>query len=216
MLVIEPLPVDAAIKTRVMDLDHYDLLFFISTNAAQLGLSLIADYWPQFPVGLAIYAVGPTTAAVIEEAGLHAEYPAERMSSEALLALDSLQDIAGKKALVVRGVGGRELLAEALKSRQASVDYLELYRRNPPALARGELANWLAREKPAAVIVTSAEALDNFVSQLSVDRQVLSGIPLFVSSQRIADSAATAGFTRIVVMPGADDKAIIDSLQDHL
>ncbi len=58
MLAIEPLEPDATIKDRVLNLDHFDLLFFVSTNAAKLGIALINDYWPQFPVQISLYAVG--------------------------------------------------------------------------------------------------------------------------------------------------------------
>lgn len=216
MLAISPLPVDARIKAVVLDLDRYDLLFFISTNAAGLGMALIHDYWPQFPVGLAVYAVGPTTATEIAGYGVRAQYPRQRMSSEALLALDSLQDIAGRRALIVRGVGGRELLANALRERGAEVDYLELYERACPPYAVGELADLLATEPPHAVVVTSAEALANLDGLLRADGVDPAALPLYVSSARIADLARDRGFSRTVTMPGADDKAIIGSLQASL
>jgi uroporphyrinogen-III synthase len=216
MLRIDPLPLDAVIKSRVMDLDHYQQLFFISTNAAGLGMALIDNYWPQFPVGLDIYAVGPTTAAVIEAFGLKVNYPQERMSSEALLALPSLADIAGSKALIVRGVGGRELLAEELRKRGASVDYLELYRRECPEYDAGVIGAMFTDDKPAAVIITSAEALACLKDLLEADKVDISCVPLYVSSARIAEAAQAAGFGDTITMPGADDKAIIDTLKRTL
>ena len=213
MLAIEPVASDAKIKALVLNLDKYDLLFFISTNAATLGMDLIHNYWPQFPAELEIYAVGPTTAQVIESYDLKAEFPVERMSSEALLALDSLSDVAGKKALIVRGVGGRELLATALKEKGAAVDYLELYQRTCPVYTPGELAQLYGENTPAGVVVSSTEALDNFSALLARDNIPLDCVPLFVSSDRIAENAAAAGFQQTITMSGADDKAIIDSLK---
>lgn len=212
MLVIEPLPEDTAIRARVMDLDAYDQLFFISTNAAGLGMALIDKYWPQFPVQLDIYAVGPTTAAVVESYGLRVTCPEARMSSEALLALPALAHIDGKRALIVRGVGGRELLAGELAGRGARVDYLELYRRARPDLAPGALKALLDSDKPDAIVVTSAEALGNLQDYLAADNVPVETIPLFVSSPRLAEIAVNAGFVRTRTMPGADDKAIIDTL----
>lgn len=216
MLAITPVDINEKIKARVLDLDRYDLLFFISTNAAKLGMALINDYWPQFPVGLEVYAVGPTTAEVLAGYGVRADYPLERMSSEALLALGSLQSIAGKKALIVRGVGGRETLAQALRDRGADVDYLELYRRTCPPYEPGELAGLMGADFPDAVIVTSAEALANLFEVMKADSLSPALLPLFVSSERINGIARDKGFTHTVIMPGADDKAIISSLQDNL
>jgi len=216
MLAITPLVIDETIKANVLALDRYDLLFFISTNAAKLGMALIHDYWPQFPVGVGVYAVGPTTADEIAGFGIRAEYPQQRMSSEALLALDSLHAISGKKALIVRGVGGRELLADALRERGADVDYLELYRRTCPVYDTGELAQLYSEAPPDAVIVTSAEALSNMCGLLESDGLSPADMPLYVSSRRIADLAREKGFAHTVTMPGADDKAIISSLQEFL
>jgi uroporphyrinogen-III synthase len=215
MLAIEPLETDATIKDRVLNLDHFDLLFFVSTNAAKLGMALINDYWPQFPVQISLYAVGPTTAGVLEDFGLNAEYPRERMSSEAMLALESLQNIEGKKALIIRGVGGRELLAADLSKRDADVQYLEIYRRECPAYEPGEVKAVLSRQNPDGVIVTSAEALENLASLLERDSCALADIPLFVSSERIAALAAQSGFENTVTMTGADDDSIIQGLEQN-
>ncbi len=216
MLAISPIALDENIKATLLSLDQYDLLFFISTNAASMGMELIHDYWPQFPDQLAIYSVGPTTAGVIESYGLKAEYPVERMSSEGLLALASLAQLEDKKALIVRGVGGRELLATALREQGAWVDYLELYQRTMPTYEPGQLSNSLTNEPPAAVIVTSAEALANFSALLRRDNISADAVPLFVSSARIAGNAAEFGFRKTITMSGADDRAIIESLETHL
>src|SRR5690606_760210 len=85
LLVIEPLPLAPEAKQKLIVLDRYDLLFFVSTNAAALGLDAIVEWWPQYPLGILNFAVGPGTAAVLEQRGLTAWYPNERMTSEALM-----------------------------------------------------------------------------------------------------------------------------------
>jgi uroporphyrinogen-III synthase len=216
MLAITPLEPDAQIRNIILDLDRYDLLFFISTNAARLGMELIDKYWPQFPSGTQVYAVGPTSADVVSEFGVAAAYPQARMSSEALLAMDSLQDIEGKKALIVRGVGGRELLATALQERGVDVTYLELYRRTCPTYLDGRFGDLMTADNPDSIVVTSAEALENLAGLLDRDGVSLEAARLCVSSRRIADEAGRRGFTDTFVMPGADDQAIISSLQERL
>jgi uroporphyrinogen-III synthase len=216
MLAIEPMAVDETIKATILDLDQFDLLFFISTNAASLGMTLIQDYWPQFPVQLSVYAAGPSTAAVLESFDVAAEYPTELLSSEALLALESLSEINNKKALIVRGVNGRELLAESLGSRGASVDYLEIYRRECPNYEQGALKQIYTSTSPDAVVVSSAQALTNFSALLHRDGLAPAAMTLYVSSSRLADIAAELGFKQTITMSGADDKAIIECIEEYL
>ncbi|MES2604444.1 MAG: uroporphyrinogen-III synthase, partial [Pseudomonadota bacterium] len=209
----EPLTPTGVNKQRLLDLDRYDLVFYVSSNAATIGLDAIDNYWPQYPAHIQNFAVGPGTAAVLQSRGLDVAWPAERMSSEAMLALPQLQQISGNKALIVRGVGGREILAEGLLGRGASVDYVELYQRKQPVYPADYLQQHYQQQTPAAVVVSSAEALDNlhlFFAPLGCWNK----LPLFVSSERLAEHARTLGNSGAVVMAGASDAAIIEGLKD--
>lgn len=213
LLVIEPLTPSGINKQRLLDLDRYDLVFYVSSNAASIGLDAINNYWPQYPAHIQNFAVGPGTAAVLQSYGLNVAWPTERMSSEAMLALPQLQHISGKKALIVRGVGGREILAEGLLARGVSVDYVELYQRKQPVYSADYLQQQYQQQTPAAVVVSSAEALDN-LHRFFVQLGVWVAMPLFVSSERLAEHAHTLGNTAAVVMAGASDAAIIEGLQN--
>jgi uroporphyrinogen-III synthase len=212
MLVIKPLAPSPADRQKLIDLDRYDLVFFVSTNAATLGLEAIAQWWPQYPVGILNFAVGPGTAAVLETHGLDARYPSERMSSEALLALPELQDIAGKKALIVRGAGGREIMAEGLRARGAAVDYAELYERALPHYDVAQLKSLMQTATPAAIVISSADALDNLRAIFAPVVPAWYQLPLVVSSPRLSEHARTLGFQHSAVIEGASDAAIIQGL----
>jgi uroporphyrinogen-III synthase len=214
LLVIAAVPPTGVNKQRLMDLDRYDLVFFVSSNAATLGLDAIADYWPQYPVGIQNFAVGPGTAAVLQQQGLQVAYPTERMSSEAMLALPQLHDIHGKKALIVRGIGGREILAEGLLAKGASVDYAELYQRKQPEYAASDLQALMQQRPPQAIVVSSAESLDN-LHHLIAPLGVWQTLPLLVSSPRLAEHAAMLGNTVKGVLAGASDAAIIAGLKSY-
>ncbi len=212
LLVIRPLALSPADKQKLIDLDRYDLVFFVSTNAASLGLEAIGQWWPQYPVGVANFAVGPGTAAILEQHGLSVRFPAERMTSEAMLALPELQHIEGKKALIVRGVGGREIIAEGLRARGVTVDYAELYERALPAYERRFLEE-LARDRaPSAIVISSAEALDNLKTLFAPLASTWTQLPLVVSSPRLAAHAGALGFQRAHTIEGATDPAIIAGL----
>lgn len=212
MFDIRPLPYDQNIKSRVLGLDKYSLVFFISTNAAKLGLDCFLHHWTQLPEGQQYFAVGPTTAEVLQAEGLEVHYPTSRMSSEALLALPELENIAGQKALICRGMGGRETLATGLLEKGAQVDYLELYERVVPDYRNDFLRACAQHHAPDAIIVSSAEALDNLTGVFGRVRVTLTDRPLLVSSERILEKAKSLGYNRLQLMTGASDPCIMDAL----
>jgi uroporphyrinogen-III synthase len=207
-----PAPAD---RQRLMNLDQYDLVFFVSTNAARIGLDVIAGFWPQYPSHVLNFAVGPSTAAEIESHALPVCYPQDHMSSEAMLELPELQDISGKKALIVRGVGGREILAEGLLKRGVAVEYAELYERAVPVYMHAQLYSCLRQHTPEAIVVSSAEALDNLrqlYEPLALEKLSWQQFPLYVTSERLANHAHGSGYTSVITMAGATDKAIVNGL----
>lgn len=211
LLAIVPVPIDGVNKQRLMNLDSYDLVFFVSSNAAAIGLNAIHDFWPQYPTQLQNFAVGPGTAKVVQGFGLDVAWPTERMSSEAMLALPQLQDIKGSNALIVRGVGGREILAEGLLARGATVDYVELYERQLPQYEPEFLRKYL-NQHPDAVVVSSAESLDNLCALFKPLGSDWQQFRLQVSSDRLATHAQELGFAHCAVLAGASDGAIIEGL----
>ncbi|MEY4641447.1 MAG: hypothetical protein RLZZ227_1441 [Pseudomonadota bacterium] len=212
LLAIKPITPSQADRQKLIDLDRYDLVFYVSTNAAEIGLEAIAQWWPQYPHGIRNFAVGPGTAAVLERQGLSVSFPRERMSSEALLALPELQNIEGCRALIVRGAGGREIMAEGLRARGVSVDYAELYTRALPDHPPAKLQSLLRDYAPSALVLSSADALDNLKSLFSALVPTWAQLPLVVSSQRLAEHAAILGFQNTAIIEGASDAAIIHGL----
>jgi uroporphyrinogen-III synthase len=60
--------------------------------------------------------------------------PPLRFDSEALLELPELTAVAGKRVIIFRGDGGREVLGDTLKARGAAIEYVTCYRRARPQL----------------------------------------------------------------------------------
>jgi uroporphyrinogen-III synthase len=212
LLHIEQIEPQGLTLSRLQNLDQYDLVFYVSSNAARIGMEFINGWWPQYPAHILNFAVGPTTAAVLEAHGLVVYYPQERMDSEAMLALPQLQEISGKKALIVRGIGGREILSEGLLARGAHVDYAELYQRLAPHYTRSYMKNCLQVHAPDAIVVSSGEAMDNLKALFADWHEGWQSLPLHVVSERLYEHAQAAGFTHVVLMAGATDAAIIKGL----
>lgn len=224
---LEITPVDASdphfnlLKSKVMDLDLYHKVIFISANAAICGIDLIDQYWPQLPVGIEWLAIGRQTAAQLNTLGITATQSPEGYDSEALLSLPQLQQIKTDKILIMRGNGGREILAEQLNQRGAKVDYADLYRRTAPHYTSEQISSIIsntsnnsAETAPlAAILITSGEALKN-LAQLITDHNLTSLLhtTLVVPSERVARIAAELGYTRVITASGPDNQAMAETV----
>lgn len=131
LLDIEPLPIVDSARAILQRLDQYCAVIVVSKPAARLCVEQLRQHWPE-PPALPWFSVGAATGQILADAGLYVFYPDNGDDSEALLELPALrQALTGPepRVLIVRGEGGRGLLAERLREQGASVDYLELYRR---------------------------------------------------------------------------------------
>jgi uroporphyrinogen-III synthase len=202
-----------AFHAVVTPLSQFDWAVFISSNAVQYGMPLLqaAGISPT----LQFAAIGPTTAASLQGYGI-AEVltPSERFDSEALLALPALQQMQGQRVLIVRGVGGREVLAETLKQRGAEVVFGECYRRVNPQNSAECLQQAYANGQLQGIVVTSSEAL-RFLLALAGEGDWLKATPVFVNHARIAEQARESGLIAFSA-DQSGDAAMLSLLQAHL
>ncbi|NBC22026.1 MAG: uroporphyrinogen-III synthase [Gammaproteobacteria bacterium] len=177
-LEIAPLPAPAQVG------DAPDLALFVSPNAVRHGARFL-----RLP-GCRYAAIGPATAEAMRQAGCPPDLvPGGGYDSESLLAADELADMTGRRVLIVRGRGGRELLAETLRARGAAVDYAEVYERRRPAPDAGEIEAVIAawrRGRLRYVTCLSVATLRNLAELLGErGAQVLRGTTLVSASDRV-------------------------------
>jgi len=217
LLQIEPLPISEPMRTQVLNLAQYCAVIVISKPAARLGLDLIDQYWPQPPIQR-WFSVGAATAAILEDYGLRVYTPPQGDDSEALLALPALADALAQpypKVLILRGEGGREWLAEHLRERGATVDYLQLYRRCLPDYPPMALYQRVTAERLNALVVSSGQGFEHLQQLAGEHWPQLAGLPLFVPSPRVAAQAQAAGARHVVDCRGASTEALLAALQEH-
>lgn len=215
MLEIKALAETPAIKSQFMNIDSYDVVIVISSNAAEIGLSHMDQYWPlgQFnvsgPLGIDWVAIGPVTARVMREQGLDVKIPASRFDSESALIMPELENVAGKKVLIWRGVGGREKLASTLRERGAEVFYSELYERLVPDYDDQQWQQALAQQP--LLMVSSGQGLEAIVSQQPRIADKIRGI--IAPSQRVAELAESLGVTQIEMADSALDADMLAAVK---
>ena len=210
---LQALPETTDTRQIWLDIDQYHKIIVISPFAAVCLSEALDRYWPQLPIGIDYYSVGRATAATLhEQLGVRVHVPppsAGEDTSEALLALASLQRLSHQRILLVAGEGGRTLLAESLAERGAKVTRVAVYRRTYYPLAP-TLQTRLSSGNYRALIVTSSELLEHLAKWCN---QAALNQPLIVSSRRLATLAGILGFCDLKVASGATPAALIAALE---
>ncbi len=201
------------LQKTIAQLQDYAIVVFISPNAVDFSLPVILQQ-RSWPVGVRAAAIGQSTVTQLASFGIgEVIAPKRRFDSEALLELPEMQTecVAGRKVLILRGNGGRELLAETLVERGATVDCVTCYQRSAPSDASLVLS--LVRNKQlAAFTISSSEGLRNLLALLDTESyERLRLLPIFVPHQRIAEVAIELGLQSIV-LTGPADAGIIEGL----
>lgn len=216
-LLIEPLGQATGHRAAAGPLDHYQFLVFVSVNAVLHGACLLEG---GLPPGTRLLAVGPATSQALADLGhVVDQAPDGRFDSESLLAQPLLQEVHGKRVLIVRGEGGREHLAQSLQARGASVHYADVYRRKlPPTTA--QLVEQVAMAEQAlqsgslhVVTATSSELLDNTL-RLFPDPACLASVAWLAGSRRIGQRVRELGFGGdLIVAERPDDAGLVEALR---
>lgn len=209
LLVVRPME-DPALLRRLRDaVASSAAVIFVSRNAAEIALRWLPD--PAAFAGRTVYAAGPATREALIKGGVGNVVGTDSTrASEALLAIPELDGdrIGGADVAIIRGEGGRELLATELARRGARVNVVEIYRRETPAPPPEQVHALWHEVRPDIVVITSATALYNLVAITADDcRPLLFGTRLAVMSGRIGDIASELGFSKPPLVAAAPSDA---------
>ena len=206
----------AQLSGHLAALGKGDLLIALSQHAVEFAHAQLQQQrqaWPQTP---GYFAIGRTTGLALHKvSSIDVRYPLDREISEVLLQLPELQKVAGKKALILRGNGGRELLGETLQERGAKVTFCECYQRSNRHYDGAEEAmRWQARGV-TRVVITSGEMLKQLWSLIPpwYRERWLLNCEVLVVSERLAELARELGWQNIRVADSADNDALLRALQ---
>ena len=192
----------------------YDYSIFISMNAVMLGLpKLLAHYSSQDALGHCI-GVGPSTRQKLLDFEIRrVTIPRAGFSSEGVLALPILQSVSNQRVLLVKGRGGRSLMAQTLSYRGASVDTLEAYERKNDTALNHTLKGYLETQQSGLIVViTSLQIFNAFTAKYPslTDHQV----HWVVISQRLKDQIHQQFSQHVVwVVSAPDDQHIMKMIQ---
>lgn len=214
LLTISPVRDTASQEAMARRLGEFSLAFFVSPNAVNLGLDALLRVGP-WPSGLAVSTVGKGSEAALAARGFKQVIaPDSGFDSESVLALPAFQAsaVAGKRVLILRGDGGRDLLGDTLRARGAEVEYLTCYHRSGPRDEPAPLLEQARAGRLDALTLTSSEGLGYL--QALPGGEALLRVPVFVPHPRIGERARGAGFTSVITT-AAGDFGLIDGLVAH-
>jgi uroporphyrinogen-III synthase len=212
LIAIEPMPDAAALRDAWHLLPQRDLAMFVSPNAAEhfFAARPAARQWPR---ALRAAATGPGTVEMLVRCGVPAAQcvapRAAPFDSSALWNELHNEAWGGRTALVVRGDGGRDEFAQALRAAGAKVVFVQAYQRRAPVWSEAERAlaqAALAAPEAHAWLLSSAEAIDHLVALLPGSDW--RGAIALASHPRIAQRARRAGFGNVIEVPPLVDPVV--------
>jgi len=161
-IALAPVRPNGALRNAVHGIPKTDWVFFTSPEGIGWFSRLLKPYRKdvRWLSGCHIGAIGPKTAASIEEAGLHVDLVPKRFSQEGLLQDLPRRMLSGKRALILSAAEGRDVLADGLRKRGMAVTKVPIYRTVlPSGLTEG--LKTLFQRPFVVVTVTSASCVDH-------------------------------------------------------
>ena len=196
------------------------VVMFVSPSAVDRFFAL-RPAGRAWPAGVIAAGTGPGTGRALLAANVPAAAvltppdDGDRFDSEALwVVLRSRVHWAGSAALIVRGEGGRDWLADTLRRQGASVHFVEAYRRTVPVLdapAQAALQQALAQPAACCWLFSSSEAVGHLPA-LAPGADWSQAVAL-ATHPRIAAAARRLGFGRVVQVPPSPE-AVAKLLRD--
>ncbi len=154
---------------RPCSLSAFDWVVFTSTNAVRYFFETQGDI--PLPDGVQTAAVGQATAEALAVHGWPTSLTPDEYVAEALAdgLLASEPDMRGKRFLLPRGNLSRDVVADALRQRGATVEEIEVYRNTCPEVST-EALDALDAFAAQLVVFTSPSTVVNFVALIGAPR----------------------------------------------
>ena len=190
----------------------HNFTLFTSSNAVRYAHALAPLPWPDTKV----HAIGAATARCLQSLGqtLHLT-PQAPYSSEAYLQQLAAYD--KQRLLIIKGIGGRELIPERLRDAGWIISCIDVYKRVCASHEAGYINQLFLEQQPDVICITSDEILTNLWQLCYEHHVVLRKIQLVVNSSRCATLARQMGFTKAPLIANpAGDAGQISCLQEWL
>lgn len=176
-----------------------DWVIFISQNAVKHSLPVLKQKWPAFPN---VASIGKKTTDLLNSNHIQVALTAAQSNAESLLSASLLRSVKNKNIALVKGVGGRDILPETLKSRGAHLFTLNVYQRDCPNTLPAACKNIWKNNKRFIILGTSVDSINNLFTLFGSKATTwLHNTPWLVMSNRIKQHAISLGIKTAYVSP---------------
>ena len=192
LLEIEPLS-----DINVPNLNTIDQAIFVSSNAVQAFFKFLQRNRIAWPNHIEVIAIGKSTGDPLRDYYVTTHHTPLKADSEHLLQLKTLQQPG--KILLIKGEGGRPLIAETLIKRQASLTMIDVYRRCLPKINSQKINSLWHDDAVDIILLTSEQSLQHLFKVFPTQAHPwLRSKNILVISERLAKAAAALGITHII------------------
>ncbi|NMH59856.1 uroporphyrinogen-III synthase [Alteromonas ponticola] len=203
---IQALPFSTVQSQTVTKLSVNDWLIVTSTFAADVFASTLSVS----DIKARCAAIGSSTAKRLREQGFNVIAP-DVPTSEGMMNLLTMKNAKNCQAVIIKGEGGREYLAESLTEIGIPTAELAVYRRIP--LSPPEESNQWQWADVKGIITTSVEMATPLFTYYDSDK--LTSVPWLTVSQRIANTLISYGVKSVGIAQGANDAALIKWVHEN-
>lgn len=196
-LSIEPTTTDWIASMPALTSTHQAI--FVSSNAVDYFFDALKAAHIIWPTNICVTAIGSATAQALVKHGITVDHLPVIADSEHLLALDTFQSIKNQIIMLIKGCGGRQLIAEEIINRGAQLTSLMVYRSVCPE-EKPEFTNSVWQDDAVDIIlITSQQAMQHlFTLFAEPGRKWLINKPCLVISARLAEMASLLGIKTII------------------
>jgi uroporphyrinogen III methyltransferase/synthase len=160
-------PLDRALKS----IDRYQWVIFTSVNGVRFLFQRLEALGEDVRAlrGIRLGAIGPKTAAALEERGLRLDLVPSEYRAEAVINALGEAEIRGRRFLLPRAAKAREVLPEKLVEMGGEVEVVTAYETVRPSEKVEEVRRLLREGAVHCITFTSSSTVENFIAMVGDD-----------------------------------------------
>ena len=183
-------------------IEQYTDVLFVSRNAVEVAVPAMREQ-SGIPDGMRVMAVGAETAKQLYEYGIDALFPDHGSGADALLKVQQLQNLEGRKVLVVRGEYGLDWPAREMEKRGAEVHSVKCYEQAKPIGLQDEVDAFIGNSshlRVRGIFIHSALSAKNLLPHILAYPEKFKEAKLIAGSEQIAFSAQDSGWENEIIV----------------